>query len=506
MKDTREKLILIERFWDDDLDLSELDYLRSALDTDPDFHRLFYESMQMNGLISAAISDDSEYIKLAKVVNSAIGLRDNREFTNFIISETSKISKINQSDTKAHTFEAGYEKVSKKSQITTGKQIDQVKKTSSTIAKFRNRRVGRKTFSLYPQRRESSLSTLLMALASLIILISAIVWLHPRLQNNRQNSNINISNNSKLGPNIFASDGEVIIEREGKSMKITDSVQAHYGDILRVSVNSNAFIKYTDETKIRVFSNSHLKISKNDTGSELLYLFSGRLEAAVKPQTSNRCLACETDIGIFTVIGTNFFLSSDKTKTILSVISGKVAATHKTEKTLKIVGTGQTLTMENNGIMAFAENEPQRLPAENILPQITAFSLIDAENHKPILGFDPIKNNTVIDLAKLPTRKLNILVQTEPEIVGVVKIKIIHPNTDYKLHIEKNVDGYVIEEVFPYTAAGNIIDKQGKVNYFSWIPSPGQHTVIAIPYSDNSMREPGISKTITFNVVDSNLK
>src|SRR5580704_17281434 len=55
---------------------------------------------------------------------------------------------------------------------------------------------------------------------------------------------------------------------------------------------------------------------------------------------------------------------------------------------------------------------------------VTSFSLISADTNRPVTGFDPIPNGATIDLAALPTLKLNLRANTQPATVGSVRFRL----------------------------------------------------------------------------------
>ncbi len=128
---------------------------------------------------------------------------------------------------------------------------------------------------------------------------------------------------------------------------------------------------------------------------------------------------------------------------------------------------------------------PPAPPAE-ILPEIKSFTLINADTDRPIPAFDPIPEGAILNLAALPTRNLNVRANTSPGKVGSVKFLL---------------DGVAvpnIEDEEPYALAGN----EG-ADYKSWVPSPGDHTVTAVPYTwSKADGKEGKGLTVSFTVVD----
>ena len=121
-------------------------------------------------------------------------------------------------------------------------------------------------------------------------------------------------------------------------------------------------------------------------------------------------------------------------------------------------------------------------------PQVvTGLALINADTDQPISGFNPLPNGATLNLAKLPTRNLNIRANTSPALVGSVRFRL-DTNSNYRT-----------ENTVPYALAG---DSSG--NFHPWTPSVGSHTVSATPYSgSNATGTAGTALTISFTVTDS---
>lgn len=117
---------------------------------------------------------------------------------------------------------------------------------------------------------------------------------------------------------------------------------------------------------------------------------------------------------------------------------------------------------------------------------ITRFSLMNADTNKPIDGFDPLQQNTVINLSELPTRNLNIVAHTDPQVVGSVVFGL---NDNPQHQVERDP---------PYALFS---DKQGDLN--PWTPAPRTYRVTATPYDgDYGTGVAGETATVSFAVID----
>ena len=109
---------------------------------------------------------------------------------------------------------------------------------------------------------------------------------------------------------------------------------------------------------------------------------------------------------------------------------------------------------------------------------VAGFTLINADTNQPI---GPLKDGAVLDLAKLPTRSLNVRADTRPATVGRVR---------FDLDGGKKTQ---TEGTAPYALAG---DRNG--NYTAWTPGPGAHTLTATAYAADGTE--GKRLTVRFRV------
>ncbi|MDQ3292231.1 MAG: hypothetical protein M3Q05_13170, partial [Bacteroidota bacterium] len=111
---------------------------------------------------------------------------------------------------------------------------------------------------------------------------------------------------------------------------------------------------------------------------------------------------------------------------------------------------------------------------------VSSFTLMNADNESEI---QTINSGSTINLNTLPTKNLNIRVNTTPATVGSVKMVLTGTQSNTKT-----------ETGAPYALFG---DTNG--NYNAWVPAVGSYTLTATPYSAASGGgTAGTAKTITF--------
>jgi hypothetical protein len=160
------------------------------------------------------------------------------------------------------------------------------------------------------------------------------------------------------------------------------------------------------------------------------------------------------------------------------------------------------LAAENGGVATGEESAPPFVgpthpsytpgdglfaPAAAVLPSVTSFTVIDADSDQPIAGMLMLTSGETIDLAKTPSKRINIRANTSPSIIGSVRFGFDgNPN-------------YRVESSAPYALAS---DANGDFN--AWTPSVGSHALNATPYtSAGAIGSAGATLSILFNVIDS---
>jgi hypothetical protein len=91
--------------------------------------------------------------------------------------------------------------------------------------------------------------------------------------------------------------------------------------------------------------------------------------------------------------------------------------------------------------------------------RLASFTLVHADTNKPISGYEQITHGARIDLARLPTRRLNIRANCEPLLVGAVRFQLTGTSLDGEpLTLQLPVtNGFPnsIEVFYPHLLAGD---------------------------------------------------
>lgn len=134
--------------------------------------------------------------------------------------------------------------------------------------------------------------------------------------------------------------------------------------------------------------------------------------------------------------------------------------------------------------------EPVTYQQPEVLPptqSVTTFTLIDAKNDVDVMQ---INDGDTIDLAMLPTDKINFRADVNPGEVGSV---VFGFNGDSTFRTENNA---------PYALAGS--SKNNNPNYFQLVATPGQYSLKATPYAGKAGKGiAGVSRSIDFVIINS---
>ena len=120
-------------------------------------------------------------------------------------------------------------------------------------------------------------------------------------------------------------------------------------------------------------------------------------------------------------------------------------------------------------------------------PEIASFTLINADSDQPVFGYDPLTNNSQINLADIGTNNLSIRANVAGGTAGSVKFAL------------NSIDPYHIENAAPYALQG---DNSG--DYHPWNPGTGSHTISATAYSGaNATGSSGSALSISIDIINS---
>jgi len=279
---------------------------------------------------------------------------------------------------------------------------------------------------------------------------------------------------------VVEGDPDAFVVRGSASLKMETGLVVRPDDFL-VTCSRDVVLQYEGEsTRVRVVPLSELYL-RGDHRGKRIELKEGEIEADVAPQKTPLIITAAHAKA--EVLGTRLRISATRDATRLEVAEGKVRFTRKADGAALLVSANQyTVAVPDEEFIAC------ELPsAEEVPPWISGFSLIRLDfPREEVPGFEDLRDGAVISLSKMPTRRLNVRANTEPDRVGSVRFAYLGRET------------YNTEMIWPYTLVPND-GCEGP----PWDMRLGRHTVTATPYTGsygNGLR--GEARTITFTIVE----
>ncbi|HXG62990.1 MAG TPA: FecR domain-containing protein [Planctomycetota bacterium] len=275
----------------------------------------------------------------------------------------------------------------------------------------------------------------------------------------------------------------VAVVRGGVTVPARPGAVLHNGDRVRSAGTGGAVIGYAgEETRLEIEAGTELRIL-SEGGRKVIELARGEIRARVAPQPSGRPMLIRAPHARAEVLGTRLKLSATDEATRLEVEEGRVRLVRE-EDGRSVIVPPRHFTLA--GPEAGLDPEPVP-PSPAVPPRIVGFSLIHLDApRRPIPGFEDLRDGAVLSLSRLPTRRINLQVHTDPPHVGSVRFAY------------RGRDNFNTELIRPYTLVPND-GRRGPV----WNPEPGPHSVTVTPFTGtygNGIR--GESRTLRFTVTE----
>ena len=293
-----------------------------------------------------------------------------------------------------------------------------------------------------------------------------------------------------------------IIPRSGPAVALNESYPLRAGDIVATAPNGNAMIRFGDENTLFILSADSRAWLTREGSTKIVHLSSGQIYGDVTPQKNGAQWRILTADGEAKVLGTQLAVSALAEGTRVAVTSGRVRVTARDSRQSVETSAGYAaqLTPTTATLVKLAPTEPT---------QVASFTLVNADNNQPVDGFAPLADGAVLDLAKLPTVRLNIQANCEPRLVGAVRFVLTGIGKDgnpLKLVVPlAHSFPNQIEAFYPYMLAGDpSFEGQPLPDHsYAWTPLPGHYTLTATPYATmKSSGARGAALTVHFEVVD----
>ncbi|HYG78186.1 MAG TPA: FecR domain-containing protein [Planctomycetota bacterium] len=226
---------------------------------------------------------------------------------------------------------------------------------------------------------------------------------------------------------------------------------------------------------------------------EHIKLRSGRIYSDVKfKSAANKAgiyrLVVSTAAADVTIEGTRFDIRADGDLAHLRMEEGRTLFSNAHGQQ-RVSAFYESIARKNAAPSVPRPIQPESLwrgRKETVRIAVASFSLINTETNDVIPGFESVSDGVLIDIARLPTRKISLRANTIPETVGSVRFDL------------NGMNNYKLESVFPYAMTGDT-----NVKYKAWEPRPGEHHLVATPFTEASGKgQTGLPLEIRFTIKD----
>lgn len=254
------------------------------------------------------------------------------------------------------------------------------------------------------------------------------------------------------------------------------------GDRMRVPGPLQVTVRFVGhDTRIDVASGSDLRFLGGPEGTGI-DVREGEVVAEVGRQDPARPFRIGSEQARAEVLGARLRVSVASDATRVEVGEGRVQVTSLGEgKTVRVPPRHFAVAHESGGLVT------RPVPATTVPPpRITGFTLIRAGTPRtPLPGYEELRDGQTIDLAALPTRRVNLRANTEPRNVGSVRFSFAGQET------------FNVEAAWPYTIV------PFRMGRGTWEPGPGLHAVTATPWTGSfGNGVAGEPRTIRLRFVD----
>lgn len=294
-----------------------------------------------------------------------------------------------------------------------------------------------------------------------------------------------------------------LISANGNRRQLSGDHRLMLGDVIATGHQGAAVLRMQDERTLFFLAADTRLWLGNDSSAKVVHLAYGNLACDVAKQTDGKPWRIVTTDGEATVLGTRLAVTVGGRGSRVAVTSGLVRVTSRDSR--ESVETPAGYATEFTPTTAVRSKLPLTAPT-----RVLSFTLVDADTNAPIPGYDVLPDGAVLDLATLPTRRLNIRANCDPMHVGGVVFRfegVDSAGRPIEIHHPAATNGFPnsIETMYPHMLAGDasLPGMPLPSNSNAWTPPPGRYVLEATPYAGyKSSGARGESLSIRFEVVE----
>lgn len=271
---------------------------------------------------------------------------------------------------------------------------------------------------------------------------------------------------------------EVILDEETTKPAETGMRIASGYTVVSMGTNSHTFLLYPDEGRMQIGQDTKVqvdivKLGTFKRGDKRVLLQEGEVFLEVPPQPPEKAMQANSP----------FSTSVFKQGRLALTFTNNIARYDVIEGFLRVKRSHPEAVVDvpEGFYVVIAENFPFEATKISADTEVLKLSLMASDIERPIRGFDPLVNDTVLNLG-FSSGSLAIRANTRPAVVGSVKFSISEDGNEEML---LNSPPYI----FRGESGGG------------WAPEKGKYRVTAIAYSlPDGKGKPSLPKTVEFYV------
>lgn len=218
--------------------------------------------------------------------------------------------------------------------------------------------------------------------------------------------------------NLIVSDVDsgVMIIRRGQNILATENMTLSQNDIIEVSAAGVARIQYLDEETILLLQpRTSIRILSDKSG-KCIQLIRGSIHATVARQPAGKPMRVLSEDGVVEVMGTRLVFGTDEQVTRVDTMEGSVALVSEKSGKKQVVKAGDYAQIDKQGV----------LTSGTTVPRVVDFTLVYADTHDPIPGYDPVPDTVTVDMTSLYIKqpgRIACRINTEPAVIDGVTVQ-----------------------------------------------------------------------------------
>jgi ferric-dicitrate binding protein FerR (iron transport regulator) len=217
-----------------------------------------------------------------------------------------------------------------------------------------------------PKKRRLASRPSLLALASVIILSLTLAALFIKMPR-------------KEGPVI----AKLLVVKHLDGNTISESTDLRLGDEVALTADSNAVVRYPDETRIQIRGGTSVKFEKTLAGGKGVLVQDGTIEAHVSRQPAAAPFKVISQHAEMTVVGTKFLVFVSEMATSLEVDEGAVELQRYVDGQKQMVKAGEFIQASSDQSLLF---EPRRKVNAQASSRKPTKASVDSGNGLPLNG------------------------------------------------------------------------------------------------------------------------